>query len=251
MDTSTYFLFEQAVANGDEADAAVQINDGNQSFKIQFIDRTDDGFWLNVSAISANFANQIAIGGTPIVFQLGVPGACATFTAKCTRFDPQHSVDGVPVRAIYCHAPDEVSLVQRRQFFRSSANPKVPIAITAWKVPAHWVLRDKPKPSSQLRVDLIDISNGGLCAAILPNKTGPDSVATRDRIRIELRFEEAEALLDGELIYQQPPELDRPFRAGIAFRKLDSTIEGRRALFVLDRVIAALQRLAIKETSAA
>jgi c-di-GMP-binding flagellar brake protein YcgR len=249
MDTSTYYIFEQAVANRSEATVTVEIADAKHTIKGQFLDRTDEGFWFHPQRLAAPLASRIVHSKSPVVFQIGAAGACATFIAAATKFDPTHTIDDAPTPAFYCLAPADVSLIQRRAHFRTPASPKVPLALTAWKIPPHWILRDRPKPSSQVRVELIDISNGGLCLAVLPNKTGPEQLNPGDRVRIDLRFEDAEAILDAELIYQHPPEEERPARAGLAFKKLDATIEGRRALFILDRAIAALQRVAIKQTT--
>lgn len=126
-----------------------------------------------------------------------------------------------------------------------------PLAVTAWKIPAHWYLSDRPKPSTQLRIEVIDISLGGLCVQILPHRVGPEAIAVGDRLRLEMRFQESEAIFDSMVEHRTDPSIDGSVRAGISFQKLEGSIEGRRASFFLDRVMAALQREAIKETTAA
>jgi hypothetical protein len=53
------------------------------------------------------------------------------------------------------------------------------------------------------------------------------------------------------VVYRAEPAEDQSVRVGLAFRRLEDSIEGRRGLFLVNRAIAALQRLAIKEWTAA
>jgi hypothetical protein len=98
---------------------------------------------------------------------------------------------------------------------------------------------------------MVDLSTGGMCLNILPHRVGPESVAKDDRIRIEMRFEDSEAILDTQVVYRDDPAEDQSVRVGLAFRKLENSIEGRRGLFLVNRAIGALQRLSLKESTAA
>jgi PilZ domain len=103
----------------------------------------------------------------------------------------------------------------------------------------------------QLRVEMIDLSAGGMCLNILVHRLGPEAVAIGDRLRMELTHREETAVLDSQIVYRLGPKKeDGSVRVGLAFRKHDNTIEGRRAASQLDRVIAGLQRQNIKQSGA-
>jgi c-di-GMP-binding flagellar brake protein YcgR len=142
------------------------------------------------------------------------------------------------------------SIVQRRAHYRARATGICPFDLIVWKIPPHWVLRDRPKPSMQLRVELVDLSVGGMCLSVLAHRVGPDALAVGDRIRAEFSQNDESAVLDAVIVYRAAANDDGATRMGMAFRKLENTIEGRRAGSLLNRLIADLQRQNIKQAAA-
>jgi c-di-GMP-binding flagellar brake protein YcgR len=143
------------------------------------------------------------------------------------------------------------SCSQRRAHFRVPAASEAPLGLVVWKIPPHWFLRDRPKPSAQLRVELVDLSVGGMCLNVLPHRLGPEATAVGDRLRVEFTHNNEPAILDSQIVYRLGPKDDGSVRIGVAFQKLENTIEGRRAGSLLDRVIAGLQRQNIKQAAEA
>ena len=139
---------------------------------------------------------------------------------------------------------------QRRAHFRVPAAGEAPLGLIVWKVPPHWVLRDRPKPSAQLRVELVDLSAKGMCLNVLPHRLGPESLAIHDRLRVEFTHNNEAVILDSQIVYRKDPKDDGSARIGMAFQKLENTIEARRAASLIDRVIASLQRQNIKQAAA-
>jgi c-di-GMP-binding flagellar brake protein YcgR len=144
----------------------------------------------------------------------------------------------------------EIAVSQRRAHFRASAQGGSQVDLIVWKIPTHWILRDRPKPSMQLRVELVDLSLGGMCLRVLAHRVGPGAVAIGDRLRAEFSHNKESVVLEAAVIYRRSPEEDGSTRIGVAFRKLENTIEGRRAATLLNRAIAALQRQNIRQRSA-
>jgi c-di-GMP-binding flagellar brake protein YcgR len=140
-------------------------------------------------------------------------------------------------------------IVQRRAHFRVPTMRDFPVDLIVWKIPPHWVLRDRPKPSMQLRVELIDLSVGGMGLKILAHRIGPEAIAVGDRLRAEFTHNNESVVLDAQIVYQTPGKEDGPARIGVAFQKLENTIEGRRAASLLNRAIACLQRRNIKQAA--
>jgi c-di-GMP-binding flagellar brake protein YcgR len=218
-------------------------------FDAQFVKREEESFWFEAKNWPESWPAGESAAGLTTVFEFGVDGKCVKFEAQVRSIELKQGDGGTSVAVVCCAEPAEVSVLQRRANFRTPVPPGAPLAIVVWKVPPHWVLRDKPKPSVQLKVEMVDLSTGGMCLNILPHRVGPESVAKDDRIRIELKFEDSEAILDATVVYRAEPAADTSVRVGLAFRKLENNIEGRRGLFLVNRAIGALQRLAIKEAT--
>ncbi len=206
-------------------------------------------FWFEAFNGPESWPAGESAAGLNAVFEFGVDGKCVKFEAVVKSIELKQGEEGKAIAVVCCSEPAEVSVLQRRANFRTPVPAGAPLGIVVWKVPPHWVLRDKPKPSAQLKVEMIDLSTGGMCLNILPHRVGPESVAKDDRIRIEMKFEDSEAILDATVVYRAEPAGDTSVRVGLMFRKLENNIEGRRGLFLVNRAIGALQRLAIKEST--
>ena len=94
------------------------------------------------------------------------------------------------------------SASQRRCNFRVPAAGEAPLQLIVWKIPPHWVLRDRPKPSAQLRVELIDLAAKGMCLKVLPHRLGPEAVAMGDRLRMEFTHNNETTILDSQIVYR-------------------------------------------------
>jgi len=247
MDLAALQAFEGAIDDQREVLAAVASNDQTHSFTASLLKRNNSGFWFQTSAWPGAFLNSATTNNLRVSIVFGTSGAAVQLQADMLSLESSGAdPDSVIVR---CAKPGEIALVQRRAHFRVPVPAGAPLLLTVWKIPDHWVLRDKPKPSTQLRVELLDISPGGVCVKVLPHRLGPDSISPGDRLRAELSFGESSAVFDGRVIHHVQLSTDAGARVGVAFRQLDNTIEGRRASVLLDRVIGSLQRIGIKETT--
>jgi c-di-GMP-binding flagellar brake protein YcgR len=247
MEASDRTIFEQSVDERWAAAASVCHEEQMHIFEARLTHRGDETFSFEAQSWPTSLPAGESAAGLPVVLEFGIDGRCIKFEAEVRAIELKQGEAGTSVAIVRCDEPSTVAVLQRRQNFRTPVPAGAPLAIVAWKVPPHWVLRDKPKPSAQLKVDMVDLSTGGMCLNILPHRVGPESVAKDDRIRIELKFEDSEAILDAQVVYRAEPAADQSVRVGLAFRKLENNIEGRRGLFLVNRAIGALQRLTIKE----
>jgi c-di-GMP-binding flagellar brake protein YcgR len=249
MDLAALQAFEGAVDDHRDVVAAIACEEHTHFFSAKLLRRTDCGFSFETNAWPAAVPTSVATSRLKVAVHFGTSGAAVQLQADMLALQSSRQSDGNESMVIRCAKPSEIALVQRRAHFRAPVPVGAPLGVAVWKIPDHWVLRDKPKPSMQLRVELVDISPGGICVKVLPHRLGPDSIAPGDRLRAELQFAETSAVFDGRIVHRSEVCADGSTRVGIAFRQLDNTIEGRRASAFLDRVIGSLQRLGIKETA--
>ncbi len=249
MEAADQAIFEQSIDERWEAAVSVCHDEQMHIFDGRFVKRAEGSFWFEALSWPASLPAGESASGLPVVFECGIDGRCVKIEAEVKSIELKQGEGGTSVAVACCSEPSTVAILQRRANFRTPVPPGAPVGIVAWKVPPHWVLRDKPKPSVQLKVEIVDLSTGGMCLNILPHRVGPESVAKEDRIRIEMKFEDSEAILDVQVVYRGEPAADQSVRVGLAFRKLENSIEGRRGLFLVNRAIGALQRLAIKEAT--
>jgi PilZ domain len=249
MEAADRAIFEQSIDERWAAAVSVCHDEQMHMFDARFVKRSEGNFWFEALSWPESLPAGESASGLSVVFEYGLDGRCVRIVAEVRSIELKQGEAGTSVAVVCCSDPSEVSVLQRRANFRTPVPAGAPVAITAWKVPPHWVLRDKPKPSVQLKVEMVDLSTGGMCLNILPHRVGPESVAKEDRIRIEMKFEDSEAVLDAQVVYRGEPAADQSVRVGLAFRKLENSIEGRRGLFLVNRAIGALQRLALKEST--
>jgi hypothetical protein len=243
MDSTAQAIFEKAI--DDRRTAAVSVANEYEMHSCvgRFAHRDGEGFTFETGSWP-DFAEEN--GRQIATFEFATDGGAMHVESVVRGW--RHNRNGTEVD---CKPPAQISILQRRVHFRVSIPPDAPLALTVWKVPAHWFLRDKPKPSTQLRIQPVDVGLGGFCLKVLPGYVGPTSLALYDRLRVEMTFQDAQAILDTRIAHCSAPFPDGSVRIGIAFQNLEDSIEGRRAGNLLDRLIATLQRKAIQKTAAA
>lgn len=220
-------------------------------FDARFVRRGERSFWFETSTWPTGLPTGASASGLKVTLEFGAKGRCVSFQAEVRSVELKPAAEAATVAIACCSVPSGVTVMQRRAHFRTPAPVDSPVSIVVWKIPPHWVLRDRPKPSMQFRIELIDLSTGGISLNILRHRTGPESVARGDRLRFEIRFAESEAILDGLVVHRGHAKADGSVRVGVAFRKLENSIEGRQGLFLINRAIGALQRLSIREAALA
>ncbi len=251
IDAAARSIFEQAIDDHWRAVAGICHADQMHMFDARFVKRGERSFWFETSSWPNGLPTGDSASGLNVTFEFGVKGRCVSFQAEVRSVMLKPAAEAATGATACCAAPAGVTIVQRREHFRTPVPPDSPLSVVAWKIPPHWVLRDRPKPSMQLRIELVDLSTGGLCLNILPNRTGPESVDKGDRLRFEIRFAESEAVLDGQVVHRGDAKADGSVRVGVGFRKPENSIEGRRGLFLINRAISTLQRQSIRDAAMA
>jgi hypothetical protein len=242
MNTSDQAIVDKAIDDHREVVASVTLDTNPIVFRGQLHGRTPDGFIFHPHLLPVELTSATAQAGMKLTFNFGVNGAAVEFQSQLLSIEKSGS-SSAPGQAIaHCSSASEIVVTQRRAHFRAPANIDSPIELLVWKVPPHWVLRDRPKPSMQLRVAIVDLSTSGMCIHILPHRLGPDAIALGDRLRVGLTHKNEEAVLDGHIIYRSSLRTDGSVRIGVEFRSSLNSIESRRAGTLLNQIIAAIQR---------
>jgi c-di-GMP-binding flagellar brake protein YcgR len=239
MDARAEEILDWAIDNGRCVVVSATVDEERHSFPAQFRDREFNSFTFESRIWPEGLS--ASDGQVQLSFQFGIPDASAEFRARLLRAE---SCSDVIVA--HCSIPADIQIMQRRANFRVQVPGSASLGVTLWKIPSHWVLRDKPKPSTQMRAELVDLSGGGM-ALHIPQEWVPSSTDAQ-RLRIELKFNNDEAILDGQIIYRSEPHADGSIRIGVAFKKLDAS-DNRPGAFFLNRVVAALQRKTIRDTA--
>ncbi|HEX4055390.1 MAG TPA: PilZ domain-containing protein [Tepidisphaeraceae bacterium] len=243
-------IFEQAIDEQWNAVAGIRHAERTHMFDARFVRRSERSFWFETSTWPQGVPNDVLVSGIKVTFEFGSKGRCVSFQAEVRSIELKPGAEGAAAIAC-CSVPSAIAVMQRRAHFRTPVPIDSPVSIVVWKIPPHWVLRDRPKPSMRFRIEWVDLSTGGMCLNILPHRAGPESVTKGDRLRFEIRFAESETILDGLVVYRADAKADGSIRIGVAFRKLENSIEGRRGLFLINRAISALQRMSIRQAALA
>jgi len=242
MEPSDQAIVDKAIDDHREVVASITLDANPIVFRGQFHGRTADGFTFHPHLLPAEIASAGARTGMKATFMFGVNGAAIEFQAELLSIEKSGEGSASGQAIAHCSSASEIVVTQRRAHFRAPANGNSPVELIVWKVPPHWVLRDRPKPSMQLHVELVDLSISGMCIHILPHRLGPDAIALGDRLRIGLTHKTEEAVLDGHIIYRSELRTDGSVRVGVEFRASPNSIESRRAGSLLNQIIAAIQR---------
>ena len=241
MEAAHQEIVDSAIENGSDAIAFIEFDSHTLSFSAKFLGRDGGGFRFETGFLPSKVTTEAIAAGLTATFRFGISGAAIEFQANILS---QKKNTGPAI--VRCDSPGGFIIRQRRAHFRAPVRTDPPLEMVVWKIPPHWILRDKPKPSMLLKVELVDLSVGGMCLNILKHRLGPEAIAVGDRLRAEISFKDEQAMFDMSVIYRAGLKPDGSMRVGISFRKVENNIESRKGTHLLNQAIAALQRQNIR-----
>jgi c-di-GMP-binding flagellar brake protein YcgR len=241
MEAAHQEIVDSAIENGSDAIAFIEFDSHTLSFSAKFLGRDAGGFRFETSFLPPNVTPEAIAAGVTTTFRFGISGAAIEFQANMLSLEKSTSP-----AIVRCGAPGEFIIRQRRAHFRAPVRTDPPLEMVVWKIPPHWILRDKPKPSMLLKVELVDLSVGGMCLNILKHRLGPEAIAVGDRLRAEISFKDEHAMFDMTVIYRAGLKSDGSMRVGISFRKVENSLESRKGTHLMNQAIAAVQRQNIR-----
>jgi c-di-GMP-binding flagellar brake protein YcgR len=219
-----------------------------RSYKSRFLGEAPEGFWVEAPSEEKPLIEELLRTGQPagIAFRAG-PNK-VLFAVPIKQYNPALQVNAeTQSHALLLPIPTELKSIQRRTNYRVTVTPDADLAARVWKLAEHTHLNDRPLPSQELKVELRDVSLGGLGITLQGRTGGDPQVVPGQRVRVELKFGEATLLLDGR-VRDATGAADAAcgIRTGIAFKPLDNQFEGRQKLAQLARVVSDLQRDEVK-----
>ena len=221
-------------------------------YKSRFLADAGDGLWVASVPADSALVRELVERRYPVGVSFRSGQLKVMFAAPLLHVqdDYARTADGEVAGAMLLRfpAPADVRAVQRRRSFRVPVAPGCELEARVWLMPEDAHLRDRPLSRAEVTCELRDISVGGLGITILLADGRPVAVAPGDRVRVQLTLRDVSVLLEGRLRHPPRPVRlgDGLVRAGVQFRTLGEGRDDRLALVQLNKIVAELQREAIR-----
>lgn len=211
--------------------------------KSRFLSMEDGKIWVEGAPSDRALVEELIASGTRAGVSFKTGTRMINFSTTVLRRMPDYRMNGdVTLEAILLAQPPEIESIQRRNSYRVCVPDSCDIVARAWRLTEHAVLRDRPLASTELLIKLVDISAGGIGVILSAKNEDGIKISRDERLRVEISYEGALVLVEGRM--RLPAKFD-PYvktRAGIAFKKLESNLEGRQSLAMLTKIVGDLQR---------
>lgn len=213
--------------------------------KTRFLGENEQGLWLEAPANAKLLLEELLAAKKPLAVSFHANNRRLSFISTVVQVDPAYRVnESVTTSAVQIAVPKEVKGVQRRSAYRVRVPGDSDLLIKVWQISNHFVLTDRPQPSQEVKVALKDISIGGVGVVLDESDPSKHKLVADQRLRIELRYNELELLLEGRL--RNVARGDGKSVTGIVFKKLEGDLAGRQSLAGLTRIIGELSREEIR-----
>jgi c-di-GMP-binding flagellar brake protein YcgR len=241
------------------AGAVVSLPTGGtlRHFKSRFLRADGSGFWVQSPGDDPQLADHVIALGQLAGVSFMAGQAKVVFAAQVLERRPDFCNDEQGrIEALLLRWPEGVRAVQRRSNHRAKVPLNSVVSVRAWRMSKYAALRDRPSPSSELDVRARDLSVGGIGLLVMPppprqplaGQTIPQpepgrtaALAVDQRLRVEVRYEELEILVEGRVCHvNDSPDLVQ--RVGVQFRYRESAIDGKQILWKLTRIVGHLHR---------
>lgn len=213
--------------------------------KSRFLGECAEGFWVESNPAERALIDALVVSQQPagISFKAGVNKVI--FTSPLVRRDERYKVNAeVTLEALLVQRPDpaKVKAIQRRNNYRVHVPKDAEVAVRMWRINERAVLRDRPMAAQEVQVQIRDLSLGGMGCTIFGKDGQPPLISNEDRLRIQISAREHSLLVEGRMKHPTARPKTDVVRAGIQFKALENSLEGRQTLNTLTRVIGELAR---------
>jgi c-di-GMP-binding flagellar brake protein YcgR len=216
--------------------------------KSRFLAQTDEGLWVESAPGEAPLIEELLQNKTSVGVSFKSPPNKANFAVPILRREPAYQLNAnATVEALLLQSPSKIKPVQRRNHYRVRVPDGAALAVRVWRIPEHVPVRDRPLASQMVNITVKDVSIGGLGVTVHPN---PDdrTLQHAQRLRVELKWEETELILDGSLRIVKTDDEGGAIRGGIQFKKLENDLTGRQAMATLTRMVGEFQREEVRRS---
>lgn len=242
MPVAGFQLLRECVTRGAGVVLSLPCPGGLIHYKSRFLPGEGDELWVAATGELSEPASLIPPGGElGVSFRSG--GSRHVFASRVQRHNLSYRISAVATApAILLEFPTEVHTLQRRASYRVQLSPDSDLSVCCWRMAKRGHLRDRPRAGTELKLEVHDISMGGLGITLLGENKSPPRISSEDRLRIEMRVEEAQLLLEGRMRAPTGASTPGTIRSGIRFVYLQDGVEDRHAMATLSRIIGELQR---------
>jgi c-di-GMP-binding flagellar brake protein YcgR len=217
----------------------------DKHFKTRFLGEMEDGLWIEAVAGSSDLLKMIVAEGRPMDVCFHTPTRVLSFATTGVRYDDAVVLNSeTTVPGMLVAKPKDIKNVQRRNAYRVPVYSDSGLTVRAWYIPEHVRLDDRPNPAHELKIELVDLSVGGVGMRLPAPTEGKQQVklVPDQRLRVEMTLGEQKLLFDGRFRPAPPTTNGKQLTAGIVFKNLEADLEGRQKLNNLNRIVSQLQR---------
>ena len=211
--------------------------------KVRFVALDGQSIWIETATEQTHFSQQIADGKTTVGMTFRLEQTKFIFTTVVAEIQQDGASLPVPPARLRLQRPNPSSVksVQRRVGYRSSVSPTADCAVRAWKITEEQRLDKKAPSSSEVPLEIHDISEGGMGFSTKPRDGKPYELAVNQRLRVTVTFEGRELLVEGRVRhYKTLPDLS--LIVGVQFVQQANDPAGRQTSAGIQRVVSQLAR---------
>lgn len=241
MQTSSHEHLREVIARNAGAVISLPSAGMLRHYKTRFLAADEEGFWIEAPPGEKGLTDQLMAQQSKVGMSIKSSPNKIVFTTIIRQFLASMQINReTAVDALLMAWPDQLVSIQRRSDYRVTVPADTELSLHVWRIPEHHVLRDRPLPSTQLRVTLRDLSVGGMALIYTRNDNEPLPVVDQ-RLRITLEYERGNLLIDGRVRhFRETPS--GQLRMGVQFRNLENDLDGRQTLAALTLLVGMLQR---------
>ena len=213
---------------------------GLSHLKSRFLSQDSGGLWIQAPDAGALIEQAISQRR-----QVGVTYKSGenrrVFATTIIRTKPDFLAPDDSTAAALCLAlPGDIKAVQRRGEYRVRIAPENKLTVNCWIISRHADLKVRPLPSQRLKLEVHNMSMGGAGVTLIGVNGRPPLITRDDRLRVEIRLDNVEMLVEGRLRLPDATTTDR-LRTGIRFFFFDDGLDERLKRSQLTKIIGRLQ----------
>jgi c-di-GMP-binding flagellar brake protein YcgR len=208
--------------------------------KSRFLRADAQRVWLESVPSERKLIESLIQEKLPVVVSFKVGLAKVNFQSPILEVDDKYKFFDTQdaVTALLMERPALVKPLQRRTHFRVTVRPEDNFKIQVWRIAEHVNLKDEPMDLFKLSATVRDLSVGGIGVIF---ESRPLLVAEQ-RMRILLSHgTNPPMLIEGRSGPVRQDQAGECYEAGIEFRELQASLQGRQMQTELTRIVNGLQ----------
>jgi hypothetical protein len=234
-----------AVARSAAAVLSISCSGKIRNFKTRFLGESEMGIWIEVPDLAGGMAKNVYSVNQEIGVSFLTNHRRLSFVTTIVQIDPEFRINQtVTTTAIQVAPAAEIKVVQRRSAYRVTVPSNSDLIVKVWRIANHVHISDRPLASQEIKVQLRNLSTGGMLIQLADSQPRSRKLAAEQRLRIELRYQELELILDGQVRCDERPGESN--LAGIIFKIDGDDLDGRQDLAALTRIVGDLSQDEVK-----